>query len=139
MARIRPVGAGKPRRARRGAETSKRTSHKARHAAQHKARRAATTRQATTRQAATAPSAEHPAAGSAWSGMTASSASPTPLLTLRPDQPPSELATLTLAGAQQATVHDALHQALQAWGAARDQAANRVWRRPGGLTRMAGL
>ncbi|HEU5342776.1 MAG TPA: hypothetical protein VFX31_11155 [Ktedonobacterales bacterium] len=135
MARIRPTGAGKPRRTRRGAGTSKRGRHKAHHAAQHTARRAATARQATT----TAPSAEHPAAGSAWSGMTTSSANPTPLLALRPDQMTHELATLALTGAQRATPHGALHQALQAWGAGRDQAANRAWRRPGGLTRMAGL
>jgi hypothetical protein len=62
------------------------------------------------------------------------SVSATPLLALRPDQPaPDEL--LALVGAEQAT----LREALQAWGAAQDQAANRAWRRPGGLTRMAGL
>jgi hypothetical protein len=60
--------------------------------------------------------------------------SPTPLLALQPEQPaPDEL--LALVGAEQTT----LREALRAWSAAQDQAANRAWRRPGGLTRMAGL
>lgn len=130
MARIRPTGAGQPRRA---AATNKRKSGKRK--AQRAAHHASTARQAM----APTLSAEHTAAGSAWSGMTAPSASLTPLLALHPDQASAALATLTLAGAQRASPQDALHQALQAWGAAQDQAASRMWRRPGGLTRMAGL
>lgn len=128
MARIRPTGAGKPRATRRGAGTSKRPSHN--RAPRHAAHKPKPARQA----APTAQAAERPAAGSAWGSVASLSVSPTPLLALRPDQPaPDEL--LALVGAEQATLREALH----AWGAAQDQAANRAWRRPGGLTRMAGL
>lgn len=128
MARIRPTGAGNPRRTRRGSGRGKRASHK-------RASRRAAHAPKPARQAPTATQmAERPAAGSAWGAVASLSARPTPLLTLRVDQSaPDEL--LALVGAEQATLHDAL----QAWGAAQDQAANRVWRRPGGLTRMAGL
>ncbi|MFI5278416.1 MAG: hypothetical protein ACHQ1E_14180 [Ktedonobacterales bacterium] len=128
MARIRPTGAGKPRATRRGAVNSKRAGHK-------RAPRQAVHKPKVARQTGpTTQAAEHPAAGSAWGSVASLSVSPTPLLALRPDQPaPDEL--LALVGAEQAT----LREALQAWGAAQDQAANRAWRRPGGLTRMAGL
>jgi hypothetical protein len=56
------------------------------------------------------------------------------LLVLAPGQPTADGA-LTLVGAEQAALHDAL----SAWSATQDAAANRAWRRPGGLTRMAGL
>lgn len=128
MARIRPTGAGKPRRTRRDAGAGKRASHK--RTSRRTAHAPKPARQAPTATQA----AEHPAAGSAWGAVASLSVRPTPLLTLRADLPtPDEL--LALVGAEQATLHDAL----QAWGAAQDQAANRVWRRPGGLTRMAGL
>lgn len=72
-----------------------------------------------------------PHAERAWSSAAAAGA-PRPLLPLAADVP---AALLTLAGAQ----HAALRDALQAWGDAQDHAANRVWRRPGGLTRLAGI
>lgn len=128
MARIRPTGAGKPRRTRREAGAGKRASHK--RTSRRTAHAPKPARQAPTATQA----AERPAAGSAWGAVASLSVRPTPLLTLRADLPtPDEL--LELVGAEQATLHDAL----QAWGTAQDQAANRVWRRPGGLTRMAGL
>jgi hypothetical protein len=79
--------------------------------------------------------AEHPAAGSAWHARTSAGGGSSPLLALAADQPAAAGAILALVGAEQTTLHDAL----QAWGAAQDEAANRAWRRPGGLTRMAGL
>ena len=132
MARIRPTGAGKPRRTRRDSGVGKRAGHKrTSHRASHTPKPA---RQAPTATQAAERPAERPAAGSAWGAVGSLSVRPTPLLMLRADQPtPDEL--LALVGAEQATLHDAL----QAWGAAQDQAANRAWRRPGGLTRMAGL
>lgn len=80
-------------------------------------------------------SAEHPAAGSAWHTSARAGNGSSSLLALAPDQPASALPVLALVGAEQTTLHDAL----QAWGAAQNEAANRAWRRPGGLTRMAGL
>lgn len=128
MARIRPTGAGKPRRTRRDAGAGKRASHK--RTSRRTAHAPKPARQAPTATQA----AERPAAGSAWGAVASLSVRPTPLLTLRADLPtPDE--RLALVGAEQATLHDVL----QAWGMAQDQAANRVWRRPGGLTRMAGL
>ncbi|HZC04226.1 MAG TPA: hypothetical protein VE338_01160 [Ktedonobacterales bacterium] len=86
------------------------------------------------RQAQPSTSAERPSAGSAWSGAAGAGASVSPLLALTAG-PPQAGAMLTLVGAEQTTLRDAL----QAWGAAQDQATNRAWRRPGGLARMAGL
>jgi hypothetical protein len=114
-------GAGKGRgRSNRRARSSHPAARRATHAPSQAQRHTAT-------------SGAHPTAGSAWSGV-GGVASPTPLLTLSVEHPLAG-ATLMLAGAEQGTLHDAL----QAWGAMRDQAANRIWRRPGGLTRMAGL
>lgn len=128
MARIRPTGAGKPRHTRSGARASKRTGRK--HATRHAAHKPKPAQQA--RPASLA--AERLAASSAWGSVASLNVSPTPLLALRPEQPaPDEL--LALVGAEQTT----LREALRAWSAAQDQAANRAWRRPGGLTRMAGL
>ena len=80
-------------------------------------------------------SAEHPAAGSVWHVSARAGGGASPLLALAADQPTSARVALALVGAEQTTLHDTL----QAWGAAQDEAANRAWRRPGGLTRMAGL
>ncbi|HEX8733188.1 MAG TPA: hypothetical protein VF725_14140 [Ktedonobacterales bacterium] len=78
---------------------------------------------------------ERPAAGSVWRAGAGASVGVTPLLALDPAPSAAGAALLTLAGAEHAT----LRGALQAWDAARDEAANRVWRRPGGLRRLAGL
>lgn len=88
---------------------------------------------ATAQHAPTQPVGQHPAAGSVWQAASAS-ASVAPLLALAPDSAASG-ALLTLAGAE----HGTLGEALLAWGAGRDAAANRAWRRPGGLARLAGL
>lgn len=78
---------------------------------------------------------ERPAAGIVWQAGAGASAGVAPLLALDPAPSAADAALLTLAGAEHAT----LRGALQAWGVARDEAANRVWRRPGGLRRLAGL
>ena len=136
MARREQTGGGGTRRRGSGAGTGRRghkakksrhlrakahTTHHAAHAIQHTAR-------------ATTSGAEHPAAGSAWRSGSAGIASPMPLLTLSADLTQREEA-LALVGAQQG----ALSEALRAWSAESDRAANRAWRRPGGLQRMAGL
>lgn len=72
--------------------------------------------------------------GSAWQAAVASPGGAEPFVTLAPGQERARVA-LTLVGAEQTDLRDAF----QAWGAARDLAANRVWRRPGGLVRMAGM
>lgn len=75
-----------------------------------------------------------PPAGSAWhavsAGIGASSLVPLDVGGAEPAGP-----LMTLAGAE----HGSLGAALHAWGVAQDAAANRIWRRPGGLTRLAGL
>ncbi|HET9111492.1 MAG TPA: hypothetical protein VFN78_11755 [Ktedonobacterales bacterium] len=84
----------------------------------------------------TASGVEHPAAGSAWRAAIVSGVGDgvAPLRALGAGQSSSGV-LLTLAGAE----HAALREVFQAWNATRDQAANRAWRRPGGLARMAGL
>lgn len=87
------------------------------------------------RQSANAASGEYPTAGSAWSAASGVG-SPGALLTLMASERRSTVgAAFALTGAQQVDTR----ATFDAWNAARDQAANRAWRRPGGLTRMAGL
>ena len=76
---------------------------------------------------------EHPVAGSVWH--TSGAVGGVELLRALATAAASEQVAITVVGAEQATLSDAL----QAWGATRDLAANRAWRRPGGLVRMAGL
>ena len=78
---------------------------------------------------------ERPVAGGVWRAGAGAGAGVAPLLALEPTPSVADAALLTLAGAERGTLRDAL----KAWGAARDEAANRVWRRPGGLVRLAGL
>lgn len=124
------AGAGRGRKTRKGRKT-RATHHTARHASQ--ANQASQAKQARPASRAMAPAAAHPTGVSVWHSVTGA-ASLSPLLALAADHAPPEVA-LTLVGAEQTT----LGAALQAWGAARDLATNRAWRRPGGLTRMAGL
>ena len=138
MARKEQTGSGVARGGRSGARSGAqaRGGRKRRtQASKRTTRRSAHPRTAAMSQTAsqTAVSGLRPTAGSAWGGV-AGAASPASLLTLTADQATAGGA-LTLTGAERATLGEALH----AWGAARDQAANRAWRRPGGLTRMAGL
>lgn len=132
MARKEQTGSGATRRGHAGVVKSSAPRGRKRRAARTsvKSRASSTPSQAPR---ATATAGEHPAAGSVWSGAGAAGR-PTPLLTLAVVAPLAD-APLALAGAQQGTLRDAL----QSWGAARDEAANRLWRRPGGLARMAGL
>lgn len=78
---------------------------------------------------------ERPAADSVWRAGPGASAGVAPLFTLDPAPSGTGGALLTLAGAERGMLRDTL----QVWGAARDEAANRMWRRPGGLMRLAGL
>lgn len=128
MARKEPTGSGGARRTRGSHAGAQKRGH-------GRKRSQATRRKAKTASLAETTVTEHPAAGSAWHAGAGAVGSATPLLALAADQPASLGVSLTLAGAEQATLHDAL----QAWGVAQDEAANRAWRRPGGLTRMAGL
>lgn len=79
---------------------------------------------------------ERPAAGGAWRAGAVAGVGDgvAPLRALVAGQS-SQGVLLTLAGAE----HAALREVFQAWSAAQDQAANRAWRRPGGLAQMAGL
>ncbi len=136
MARKEQTGSGVTRGGRRG--SGRRSGARASGGRKRRARASKRTSQGGARAQSqttgqSAASSLHPAAGSVWSGA-ASAASPAPLLALAPRMTaPGDM--LALAGAEQAT----LSEALRVWGDARDQAANRAWRRPGGLTRLAGL
>ena len=132
MTRKEPTGSGG---ARRRASASGGHTGAQKHGHGRKPPRAAPRNAQAARQTETAIGAEHPVAGSAWHAGASVSGATSPLLELTTDQPVSAGASLTLVGAEQATLRDAL----QVWGAAQDEAANRAWRRPGGLTRMAGL
>ncbi len=129
MARIRPGGAddgepasggGKPRKGRKPRRARPRVKHP----------RAAKAPKAAQR----GPAPEPVSAGGAWSHAAAAPGSISPLAPL---DPAALVAPdpLTLTGAERGSVHEAL----AAWGRQRDQALNRVWRRPGGLVRPAGL
>lgn len=127
--------------ARRGRRAHARVGARGGHGRKTQARRRRSGRQASQRathdqrHSANAASGEHPTAGSVWSAAS-SVGSPGALLTLMTSGRRSPVgATLTLTGAQQVDTR----ATFDAWSAARDQAANRAWRRPGGLTRMAGL
>ena len=123
-ARRRPSSgatAGRARKPRKG-----RTPRARRRAVSHAQRSKPTGQMAT-------PAAAHSTEVSAWRSVTGA-ASLSPLRALTTAHALPEVA-LTLVGAEQTTLGAALH----AWDAARDLAANRAWRRPGGLTRMAGL
>lgn len=126
MARKEPTGSGGARRTRGSHAGAQKRGH-------GRKRSQATQRKALTASQAQTTIAEHPAAGSAWHAGAGIVSGATPLLALTADQPAPSEASLTLVGAEQ------LHDALRAWGVAQDEAANRAWRRPGGLTRMAGL
>ena len=129
MTRKEPTGSGARRRASSGHTGAQKRGHG------RKRSPAATRNAQAAGQTETTISAEHPAAGSAWHVSASAGGAASPLLALAADQPASAGVILTLVGAEQATLRDAL----QAWGAAQDEAANRAWRRPGGLARMAGL
>ena len=88
--------------------------------------------------AAHAPAAEPVSARSPWPRAASTPGAISALLAL---DPAAGLAAspLTLTGAQHATIHDSVHDTLAAWTRQRDQAANRAARRPGGLTRLAGV
>ncbi len=132
MARIRPVGSGggdpvsggggKRHKGRKPRAHHPRAKHpRAKHPRAHKA-------------IPRGPAAEPVSAHSAWPHATAAPGAISPLTALDPTAPiPSE--PLALTGAERG----ALHGALAAWGRQRDQALNRVWRRPGGLARLAGV
>ncbi len=99
----------------------------------HTTRRAAGSAQPTRATRSSPAAAEHPSGASAWRSASGA-ASLSPLRTLA-DSSPLPAAALALVGAEQTTVSAALRE----WTSERDLAANRAWRRPGGLTRMAGL
>lgn len=78
---------------------------------------------------------ERPAGASVWGhGAGAAVGAGEPLALLDPGAPPRD-EPLALMGAERLALSDAL----SAWSHARDEAANRLWRRPGGLARLAGL
>lgn len=130
MAKSEPKGGARARR-RRASNTSTRGRGRAREAViQGGGSRPVQTAHATvsrTPRGLSFPRAENASGSAATPG-----GAPRPLLPLTADV---SATLLTLAGAQ----HAALRDVLQAWGDAQDHAANRVWRRPGGLTRLAGL
>ncbi len=130
MTRKEPTGSGGARRRASNGHTG---AQKRGHGRKHN--RAAKRNVQAPSQTETTISPEHPAAGSAWHANGSAGGGSSPLLALAAGQPTSAGAVLALVGAEQTTLRDAL----QAWGAAQDEAANRAWRRPGGLTRMAGL
>lgn len=130
MAHIRPVDPGAAPRGSHGRR------HKGRHPRHHHPR--AKHPRAHKPHAAHAPVHEPVSVRSAWPH-----GAPTPgviaaLLALDPAARPAAEA-LALTGAQHAAIHDNAHDTLDTWTRQRDQALNRVARRPGGLTRLAGV
>ncbi len=132
MARREQTGGGAARRGRSSGGRSTARGGRRQRSGRGK-RTAPHSAQALSQASAHAAVGERPTAGSVWHASAAVGGAE-PLLTLATGQARGAVA-LTLVGAEQAALRDALHT----WGAARDLAANRAWRRPGGLVRMAGL
>ncbi|HEX8996041.1 MAG TPA: hypothetical protein VF812_08420 [Ktedonobacterales bacterium] len=142
MARREQTGTGGARRGRASGGRAGASSRKGR--ARRGGKRASATRRLGVGQAessathATATS-RRPAGGSAWSAASALT-QPSALLTLAPERSAGDV-VLTLTGAQHINVSES-SSTLDMPGVmsgAGDPVANRMWRRPGGLTRMAGL
>jgi hypothetical protein len=132
MARIRPVDPGAAPRGGHGRHHKGRHHHprakhpRAKHPRAHK------------HPAAHAPAHEPVSVRSVWPQSAPTPGAIAALLALDPAARPAA-EPLILTGAQHGAIHDLTHDTLDAWTRQRDQALNRVARRPGGLTRLAGV
>jgi hypothetical protein len=133
MARIRPGGGNDGAPQQGGRHKHHKRSHprgrhprakhpRAKHPRQHKP------------SAPHSPAPEPVSARSAWPQTTHAPGAISPLIALDPSVAPAP-DPLTLTGAERGPIH----ATLTAWTHQRDQTLNRIMRRPGGLTHLAGL